>query len=98
MYVITYKTKEDVNIVEKDINQLKRLVIRMKYLIRSKRLDHVIAWEYKHTINKLNLSNLEKSYNKIGYENMLYYYEDNSKIQDKFKNFKDKQFNLELNS
>jgi len=93
LYVITYKTKDDVNIVERDINQFKRLAVRMKYLINTKRLDHVIAWEYKHTINKINLSKLEKSYDKIGYENILYYYEDDSKIKDKFENFKDRQFN-----
>lgn len=94
MYVITYKTKDDVNIVERDINQFKRLTVRMKYLIKTKSVDHIIAWEYKHTIAKLNLSNLEKSYDKIGYENILYYFEDDSKIKDKFENFKDKQFSL----
>ena len=94
MYVITYKTKDDVNIIERDIKQFERLTVRMRYLIKTKRLDHVIAWEYKHTINKLNLANLEKSYDKVGYENILYYHEDNSKIKDKFENFKDKQFSL----
>jgi len=90
LYVITYKTKDDVSIVERDINQFKRLTVRMKYLIKTKSVDHIIAWEYKHTIAKLNLSNLEKSYDKIGYENILYYFEDDSKIKDKFENVVEK--------
>lgn len=84
MYIITYKTKNNKTAIERDINSEKRLSIRMNYLVKKKSLDHIIAWEYKHTINKLNLSDLESSYEKIGYENIFAYHEDNSTIKDKF--------------
>lgn len=90
MYIITYKTKDNKTAIERDINSEKRLRIRMSYIIKKKSLDHIIAWEYKHTINKLNLSDLEGSYEKIGYENIFAYHENNSTIKDKFSVCSDK--------
>jgi hypothetical protein len=90
MYIITYKTKDNKTAIERDINSEKRLRIRMNYLIKKKSLDHIISWEYKHTINKLNLTDLESSYESIGYENIFSYYENNSTLKDKFKVCSDK--------
>jgi len=95
MYIITYKTKNNKTAIERDINSEKRLRIRMHYLIKKKKLDHIIAWEYKHTINKLKLADLENSYEKIGYENIFVYHEDNSTIKEKFKAHKEKSLKID---
>lgn len=95
MYIITYKTKNNKAAVEKDINSESRLRIRMNYLAKKKSLDHMIAWEYKHTINKLNLSDLESSYEKIGYSNIFAYYENDSLLKDNFKVCNDKAIKID---